>query len=83
VQTIYIPRGIDVPALDRTKKWHFKPEGIKVGDHVTGGDIIGSVLENVLVNHKICVPPRAKGMLCPGRLDSSRIHRVMYTMDSD
>nr|AAI57720.1 LOC100137685 protein [Xenopus laevis] len=60
-ETIYIPRGIDVPALDRNNKWHFKPSGIKVGDHVTGGDVIGSVQENVLVNHKICVPPRAKG----------------------
>lgn len=60
-ETIYIPRGIDVPALDRQKQWHFKPAGVKAGDHVTGGDIIGSVFENVLVNHKICVPPRAKG----------------------
>lgn len=60
-ETIYIPRGIDVPALSRTLKWHFKPSGIKVGDHVTGGDVLGSVQENVLVNHRICVPPRARG----------------------
>jgi len=59
--TIFIPRGIDVPALDRKTKWHFKPSAVKVGDHVTGGDVIGSVQENALVSHRICVPPRAKG----------------------
>jgi V-type H+-transporting ATPase subunit A len=33
-----------------------------VGDHVTGGDIFGSVYENSLVNsHKIMLSPRALG----------------------
>eukprot|EP00976_Prorocentrum_cordatum_P085240 1185986-Prorocentrum_minimum.AAC.3 len=35
----FIPRGVNVPALDRTKKWAFKPASIKVGDPITGGDI--------------------------------------------
>lgn len=61
---IYIPRGISVNALDRTKKWEYKPAGFKVGDHITGGDIWGTVFENSLVNdHKILLPPRAKGTI--------------------
>ncbi|KAI9933086.1 H(+)-transporting V1 sector ATPase subunit A [Aspergillus wentii] len=62
--SIYIPRGITVNALDRTKKWDFTPGKFKVGDHITGGDVWGSVFENSLVNdHKILLPPRAKGII--------------------
>ncbi|KAJ5980944.1 ATPase F1 complex beta subunit/V1 complex C-terminal [Penicillium waksmanii] len=61
---IYIPRGISVNALDRSKKWDYKPAGFKVGDHITGGDIWGTVFENSLVNdHKILLPPRARGTI--------------------
>lgn len=62
--SIYIPRGIAVPALDREKKWDFKPGSLKVGDHITGGDIWGSVFENSLLDdHKILLPPRARGTI--------------------
>lgn len=62
--SIYIPRGIDVPSLDRTKKWDFKPAEYKVGDHITGGDVFGVVWENSLLNeHRILLPPRARGTI--------------------
>lgn len=36
----------------------------QVGDHISGGDIFGSVYENSLVdNHKIMLPPRALGTI--------------------
>ena len=36
----------------------------KVGDHISGGDIFGTVYENSLVNkHKIMLPPRALGTI--------------------
>ena len=42
VNDVFIPRGINVPALDRKRQWEFTPvAGIKVGDHLTGGDIFG------------------------------------------
>ncbi|KAI9882345.1 MAG: vacuolar protein sorting-associated protein 1 [Watsoniomyces obsoletus] len=60
--SIYIPRGIAAPALDREKKWEFTPAKIKTGDHITGGDVFGSVFENSLLSdHKILLPPRARG----------------------
>ncbi|KAJ5165621.1 uncharacterized protein N7500_007451 [Penicillium coprophilum] len=63
-KSIYIPRGISVNALDRERKWDYKPTTFKVGDHITGGDIWGSVYENSLVNdHKILLPPRARGTI--------------------
>lgn len=62
--SIYIPRGIDAPALSRTAKYDFKPADLKVGDHITGGDIFGSVFENSLLSdHKILLPPRARGTI--------------------
>ena len=60
--SIYIPRGITIPALDREKKWHFTPL-VKEGDHITGGDIWGKVVENSLLDeHNILMPPRARGV---------------------
>lgn len=59
---IYIPRGINPPALDRKREWDFKPEAaLRVGSHVTGGDIVGVVFENSLVTHPIILPPKARG----------------------
>lgn len=61
-QSIYIPRGIDAPSLSREVKYDFTPSSLKVGDHITGGDIFGSVFENSLLDdHKILLPPRARG----------------------
>ncbi len=62
--SIYIPRGIAVPSLSREIKWDFTPGDKKVGDHITGGDIFGSVYENSLLDdHKILLPPRARGTI--------------------
>ncbi|KZS99279.1 V-type ATPase [Sistotremastrum niveocremeum HHB9708] len=61
-KSIYIPRGINTDALDRFAKWEFTPTNYKVGDHVSGGDIFGTVWENSLVDkHKIMLSPRALG----------------------
>lgn len=60
-QSIYIPKGVNVPALSRTAKWDFNPINIKMGAHLTGGDIYGIVHENTLVKHKMILPPRGKG----------------------
>lgn len=62
-QSIYIPRGVAVPALDRTKKWEFEPQ-MKVGDHIAGGDVWGIVYENSFISkHKIIFPPRGRGTI--------------------
>ena len=50
-----IARGVNVPALNRSKKWAFVPT-VKVGDAVVGGDIIGTVQETSAISHKILVP---------------------------
>lgn len=46
---------------------------VQVGSHVTGGDIYGVVYENILVKHKLMVPPKARGTVTyiadPGTYD--------------
>lgn len=55
-----LQRGIEVPALDREKVWHFVP-CVKEGDEVVGGDVVGTVQETDVVNHKIMIPPGMSG----------------------
>ncbi|KAI6043122.1 ATP synthase alpha/beta family, nucleotide-binding domain-containing protein [Pisolithus marmoratus] len=63
-KSIYIPRGINTEALDRSIQWDFRPGSLQVGDHIAGGDVFGSVWENSLVNnHKIMLSPRALGTI--------------------
>ena len=57
-----LPRGVEVPALDRQKKWAFQPVA-KAGDKVVGGDVLGTVQETSVVLHKIMVPPKMSGTL--------------------
>jgi V-type H+-transporting ATPase subunit A len=49
--------------LDKKLSWEFVPASLKVGDHVTGGDVYGVVYENTLVTHTICLPPKARGTI--------------------
>ncbi len=56
----WIPRGVNVPSLDRKKQWDFVPVA-KKGDRVTGGDVLGTVQETSLVLHKIMVPVDVEG----------------------
>ena len=56
----YITRGIQVPGIDREKKWKFTPK-VKAGDEVVGGDVLGEVPETSLITHKVMVPPDMKG----------------------
>ena len=54
-----------VDSLDSKKKWLFKQEtSLKVGDPVSGGDILGFVQENDLMKkHYIMCPPNVSGRI--------------------
>lgn len=60
---VFIPRGVAVPALDQSIAWEFAPTGSKVGDRITGGDIYATVKENTLMDHKVMLPPNARGTI--------------------
>jgi V/A-type H+-transporting ATPase subunit A len=56
----FVFRGVELPALDREKKWEFIPL-VSKGQEVVEGDFLGEVKETPLVKHKIMVPPGAGG----------------------
>jgi len=58
----FFKKGVVAHPLDRKKKWRFTPE-VKTGAKVQDGDILGSVQETPLVNHKILVPPGTSGKI--------------------
>ena len=57
-----LQRGVEVPSLDREKKWHFTPI-LAAGAKVQAGDILGTVQETDVVLHKIMVPFGVEGEL--------------------
>ena len=55
-----ISRGVKVNNLDREKKWSFVPK-VKKGDPVVEGDVLGTVKETELIEHRILVPNGVNG----------------------
>jgi V/A-type H+-transporting ATPase subunit A len=58
----FVTRGIEVPPLDRKKKWEFVPL-VKKGQDVKEGDFLGEVQETPLLKHKIMVPVGLSGKI--------------------
>ncbi|NCO24640.1 MAG: V-type ATP synthase subunit A [Candidatus Infernicultor aquiphilus] len=56
----FISRGAEEDAINRKKKWDFEPV-LKKGDKVISGDIIGTVQESSIIQHKIMIPYGIQG----------------------
>ncbi len=77
-----ITRGVDVPALNRSKKWDFVPVA-KVGDKLVGGDVLGTVQETTAICHKIMVPPTKKGTVVEIKAGSFTVTEVVAVLEDD
>lgn len=62
---VYVPKGVDIPSLTRSVHWTFTPNTVvKEGSAVSGGDVVGVVYENEIIDsHKILVPPNVYGVV--------------------
>jgi len=59
---VYVPKGVDVPCLTRETRWTFTPGAFKEGQPIAGGDVVGTVYENEIIDtHKILCPPNVYG----------------------
>ncbi len=70
----YIPRGVSVDLLDKSRRWETKV-CVKCGDVVSGGTVIAQVPETPAILHKVMVPPDMDGMVIWTAEDGS------YTID--
>lgn len=57
-----LERGVKVDSLDRERVWEFKA-ALAPGVEVSPGDILGTVKEGPVVEHRIMVPPGISGRL--------------------
>ncbi len=56
----FLSRGLSAPGLSREATWEFSPS-VEPGERVSGGDVIGAVQENEVIEHRVMVPPRLAG----------------------
>ncbi len=78
----FISRGIQVPALDRQKKWDFTPL-VEEGQEVSEGDFLGFVNETSLVKHYIMVPPGQSGKVAKIFSGSFTIKETVAVIEKD
>lgn len=76
-----IKRGIFAHALPRDKKWEFVPN-IKKGAEVVEGDVLGTVKESKLVEHRILVPPGVNGRILGLADGGHRIEDIIATIET-
>lgn len=74
-----IGRGINVTALDHDKLWEFVPQKA-VGDAVVAGDILGTVQETTLIEHKILVPQGVSGTIARIEQGQKNITQTIATV---
>jgi V/A-type H+-transporting ATPase subunit A len=60
----YIRRGLDLPALDRSRTWELEPNpDLEPGTQIGPGTVLGTVQETETIEHRILVPPGVSGEL--------------------
>lgn len=77
-----LKRGVEVASLDRTKEWNFKPSK-NVGEHVCGGDIIGTVKETDVIEQRIMVPNGISGVIKTIRECTCTIEETVAEIETD
>ncbi len=58
----FIKQTRAITPLPRDKKWFFTPKAT-AGSAVSGGDILGTIKETALIEHRVLVPPGIQGKL--------------------
>ena len=58
----FIPTGVALPSLNRSRRWYFTPT-VNPGDAVEEGDIIGAIQETTSIIHRVMVPQGFRGII--------------------
>jgi len=71
-----ITRGVKASPLDRERQWAFSPT-VGKGEYVRTGDIIGTVQETTIVEHRILVPEGLEGVVVDIRKGNFTITEII------
>ncbi len=71
-----LTRGIDEPALDRERLWHFEAT-VHEGDSFVAGDVLGTVQESEVISLKVMAPPRTQGTVVSMKSGDYRVTDVV------
>jgi V/A-type H+/Na+-transporting ATPase subunit A len=76
----WLPRGVQLPALDRERTWDFAPR-VAEGASVAPGDVLGVVAETAALEHRILVPPHMGGTVSGIRSGPARLEDPVAWID--
>lgn len=57
-----ITKGVEVNGIDHDRRWRFIPKAA-IGSKLSSGDILGTIMETSIVEHKVMVPHGVAGVL--------------------
>jgi len=78
----FIRRGVSAPALPRNRKWDFVPK-LKKGAEAREGDVLGTVKETEMVEHRIMVPPGEGGKVLEIREGKLRVEDTVAVLEGN
>lgn len=78
--SVFLVRGVQVPNLDRDTKWTFEPS-VAEGSEVVAGDIVGTVQETNMVEHRIMVPFGVSGRVTKIAAGSYTVEEPVYEIE--
>ncbi|GAA0352227.1 V-type ATP synthase subunit A [Alkalibacterium iburiense] len=81
-QSNYLERGKTIAPLNREKVWDFKAT-IEVGTDVVAGDIIGTVQETNVIEHRIMVPYGVSGKVKSVESGSYKVTDPLYVIETE
>lgn len=76
----FLVRGVQVPNLERDTKWAFEPS-VTEGTEVVAGDIVGTVQETNMVEHRIMVPYGVSGRVTKIAAGSYTVEEPVYEIE--
>lgn len=80
-ETAYLARGVEINPLNRELEWEFEATA-QVGDEVSAGDILGTVQETGVVEHRIMVPNGVSGTIKKLESGTYKIEDPLYVIET-
>ncbi|MCC5888956.1 MAG: V-type ATP synthase subunit A [Alkalibacterium sp.] len=78
----FLERGMTIAPLNRDKKWEFTAE-VEAGTEVSAGDIVGTVQETNVIEHRIMVPFGMKGKIKSISNGTFTIEEPLYVLETE